>query len=171
MVDELARAARTGRSLEHCFAMVADDTPAPLGDELRTSSRKMQMGANISEAVRDLPTRTGVVSLSVFATALSVHHQTGGDLIHVLERLASTIRDRLTFLGRLKTATTASRATALLMIILPPAILAFFMFRDPTYFDSLMSSSWGRNVTLFAIFLQIVGSIWIVRILRNSQRN
>ncbi|RLS39957.1 MAG: pilus assembly protein TadB, partial [Planctomycetota bacterium] len=35
MVDELARAAKTGRSLESCLQVVATDTPAPLGDELR----------------------------------------------------------------------------------------------------------------------------------------
>src|SRR5690606_727720 len=31
MIDELARAARTGRSLENCMEMVAHDTAAPLG--------------------------------------------------------------------------------------------------------------------------------------------
>jgi len=170
MVGELARAARTGRSLEQCFEIVAEDTHAPLGKELQRCSRRMQMGVGISAALDGLPQRTGLVSLNVLATALKVHHQTGGDLVSVLERLSHTIRDRLMFLGRLRAATTASRATAVLMIALPPAILGFFVFRDPEYLTDLMASSWGRTSIIAAIILQILGSIWIVRILKSSQR-
>ena len=117
MIGELARAARTGRSLEQCIEIVADDTPAPLGAEMRLCDRRMRMGVSLPKAIQPLPERTGVVSLNVLVTALSVHHQTGGDLITVLERLLATIRDRITFLGRLKTATSASRATAMLMLL------------------------------------------------------
>lgn len=170
-IGELARAARTGRSLEQCFEIVAVDTPKPLGDELRLCARRLRMGMGLAAALRELPQRTGLVSLNVFVTALTVHHQTGGDLVSVLDRLAHTIRDRLTFLGRLRAATIASRATAVLMLILPPAILAFFAFRDPSYFTDLMSSTWGRNITIFAVLLQIVGSLWVLRILKDSQRS
>ena len=40
-LDELARAARTGRSLERCFERVAYDTPQPLGDELRLCAARI----------------------------------------------------------------------------------------------------------------------------------
>jgi tight adherence protein B len=170
MVDELARAAKTGRSLEQCLILVADDTPSPLGDELKLCAKKIQLGVSLGAALRDLPERTGLVSLNVFVMALSVHQQTGGDLVSVLDRLARTIRDRIAFLGRLRAATAASRASAILMIGLPPAIVAFFIFRDPEYFSRLMSATWGRNLTLIAVMLQIIGAIWVLRILKTSQR-
>lgn len=170
MVGELARAARTGRNLEQCFLTVAADTPVPLGSELRLCARKMQMGVGVGAAVRELPERTGLVSANVLVTALTVHQQTGGDLVRVLERLAQTIRDRLTFLGRIRAATAASRATAVLMVALPPLILAFFLMRDPAYFTNLMASRWGRIATGISITLQLIGTAWIVRILKNSRR-
>ncbi len=170
MVGELARAARTGRSLEQCFHLVAKDTPAPLGSELKRCADRMQLGMGLPAALDELPERTGVVSLNVLVTALVVHHQTGGNLVTVLERLQQTIRDRLTFLGRLRTATSASRATALMMLLLPPGILMFFIIRDPQYFTTLMESTWGRWSTIIAITLQVIGSIWVIRILQNSQR-
>jgi tight adherence protein B len=172
MIGELARAARTGRSLEQCFHLVAEDTPAPLGHELRLCDKRLRMGVSLPEAVEPLPRRTGLVSLNVLATTLAVHHQTGGDLIGTLERLQRTIRDRIMFLGRLRTATSASRATALLMVILPPAILAYFVFRrDPEYISTLLSSRWGWWTTMTAIVLQLVGSAWVLRILRNTERS
>lgn len=170
MCDELARAAKTGRSLEQCLDLVAADTPAPLGDELKRCARKSQLGIPVVSAVAELPERTGLVSLNVFVMALSVHQQTGGDLVTVLDRLSATIRDRIGFLGRLRAATAASRASAILMIGLPPAIMAFFIFRDPDYFTRLMSATWGRSITITAVVLQIIGSIWVMRILKFTKR-
>lgn len=170
MIDELARAAKTGRSLEQCLAIVATDTAAPLGTEMQFCTRKLALGLNVEDSLLDLPRRTGVVSTSLLLTALAVHRQTGGDLIRVLERLSQTLRDRLQFQGRLRAATSASRATALLMVILPPVILAFFIFRDPDYLTKLMATTWGLRTLVAAIVLEVVGAILVWRILENSSR-
>ncbi|GAB4156944.1 MAG: hypothetical protein Tsb009_33980 [Planctomycetaceae bacterium] len=169
-IGELARAARTGRSLDQCLQLVAEDTKGPLGDELRLCHRRLQMGADMSTALQELPERTGVVSISVLVMALTVHQQTGGDLVKVLDRLSRTIRDRILFLGRLRAQTIASRATAILMLCLPPLILAFFLFRDPQYFERLTTSSWGQRTLIAAVVLQIIGSAWVLRILKTSRR-
>ncbi len=170
MLEELGRAAKTGRSVEQCLQLVATDTPAPLGSELRLAAGRLKMGVPLRDALRDLPERTGLMTLNLLNTTLTVQQQTGGDLVTVLNRLSQAVRDRLLFLGRLRAATAASRATATLMIVLPPAILAFFLFRDPDYFQNLMGSSWGRNATLMAIALEVIGGIWVLRILKDSQR-
>jgi len=170
MINELTRATRSGRSLESCMEIVSKDTPAPLGDELKLCTSKMELGIPVDEAMQGLPSRTGLVSASVLVTALGVHRTAGGDITKVLERLARTIRDREQFLGRLSAATKASQLTAFLMIGLPPLILAFFLFRDPQYFNSLMESRWGRLATFSAVILMIVGSIWVWKILASSRK-
>lgn len=170
MIDELARAAKTGRSIEQCFSQVAYDTPAPLGTELLSCARKLDLGLGLRAALEGLPERTGLVSLNILAMALSVHQLSGGDLISVLARLSHTIRERTQYLGRLRAATAASRATAVLMLVLPPSILAFFIFRDPDYFSKLMADTPARVITLIAIALDIIGIVWVIRILRTSER-
>lgn len=171
MLEELARAAKTGRSVEQSLAMVAADTPNPLGAELKLATGRVEMGIPLKDALRDLPRRTGLMTLGLMCMTLVVQQQTGGDLVTVLERLSRTVRDRLLFMGRLRAATAASRATAILMIVLPPAVLAFFVYRKPTYLDELLSSSWGRNSTILAICLEIVGALWVLRILKDSERS
>ena len=170
MIEELARAAKTGRSIDQCCAMVAEDTPEPLGSELRVCARRMQMGEDVASSMRDLPDRTGLVALNILVTSLGVHQETGGDLVMVLERLAQTVRDRLLFLGRLRAATIGSRWTAILMIALPPIIITFFMFRDTNYLNQLLSTYWGRFLTIAAAILDLVGAVWVLSILRGSQR-
>ncbi|MBI5759925.1 MAG: type II secretion system F family protein [Planctomycetales bacterium] len=171
MVEEMARAAKTGRSIEQCFALVAQDTPAPLGDELRLSLKRLELGVGLRVALDELPERTGLVSLSIFSMALAVHLSSGGDLVSVLERLSHTIRERIAFIGRLRAATSASRATAVLMVVLPPLIFGFFVVRDPDYLTELMSSSWGWGLTMFAIALDVIGVTFVLSILRSSQRS
>ncbi len=170
MIDELSRAAKTGRSLENCLAMVADDTADPLGGELRNCTRKLALGLTVDEALEELPRRTGLVSTSVLATALAVHRETGGDLVRVLKRLSQTLRDRIQFQGRLQAATAASRATAILMISLPPVILLYFILRDSAYLTNLLNSPWGRGTTIAAFFLEFVGAVWVLRVLKTSRQ-
>lgn len=170
MLEELARAAKTGRSVEQSLGMVSADTPDPLGAELKLATGRVEMGIPLKDALRDLPHRTGLMTLSLLCMTLTVQQQTGGDVVTVLERLSRTVRDRLLFQGRLRAATAASRATAILMLVLPPAVLTFFVVRKPTYLTELLSSSWGRNSTILAICLEIVGAIWIMRILKSSQQ-
>jgi tight adherence protein B len=170
MIEELARAAKTGRSIDQCCAMVAEDTPEPLGSELRVCVRRMQMGEDVASSMRDLPDRTGLLALNILVTSLGVHQQTGGDLVMVLERLAQTIRDRLLFLGQLRAVTIGSRWTAVLMLALPPIIITFFTLRDPNYLDQLLSTYWGRFLTIAALVLNVLGSIVVLSILRGSQR-
>ncbi len=170
MIEELARSAKTGRSIDQCCAMVADDTPEPLGSELRVCARRMQMGEDVASSLKDLPDRTGLVALNILVTTLSVHQETGGDLVMVLQRLAQTIRDRLLFLGRLRAITIGSRWTALLMIALPPLIILFFTLREPTYLNMLLSTYWGKFMTITAVILDLIGSVVVLSILRGSQR-
>ena len=170
MVDELARAARTGRSVEQCFMLVAHDTPAPLGGELKRCAGRLDLGIGMQGALADLPIRTGIVSTKVLVMALSVHSVSGGDLISVLERLSRTIRGRMLYLARLRASTAASRATAVLMLVVPPLVLVFFMFRDPAYFSKLFAVKWGRIVTLVAVVLDVIGIVWVLRVLKNNQQ-
>lgn len=170
MCEELARCARTGRNLEHAFTLVAGDTPAPLGDELRISARRMEMGIDIGSAVKDLSPRTGVSSLTMFSSALAVHHDTGGDLIAVLERLAVAVRDRLHFVARQRAATVASRMGAIMMVIIPILVMGFYLFRDPDYLNNLLNSFWGRLSLGIGVVFQVVGCLIVFRILSRSAR-
>jgi len=168
--EELARAARSGRNIENSLHFVAGDTPSPLGDELRLAVRRMDMGVDVASAVRDLPERTGVTALTMLTSAISLHQDTGGDLVLVLERLAASVRDRLHFVNRMRAATIASRLGAIMMLVIPPLIIGFYVFQDPQYLTNLMSSFWGRLTFWTGVVLQIVGALFVFRILQKTAK-
>ena len=170
MAEEMARAARSGRNVESSFMLVAADTPAPLGIELKLVARRTEMGIALGSAVQDLPERTGVAAVTMLTSAIGVHQETGGDLVQVLERLATAVRDRLHFFNRLRAATIASRLGAIMMLIIPPLVMGFFLFRNPLHLQELMASFWGRLSLWTGITLQVVGAFFVFRILRKSAR-
>ncbi|MFM8476603.1 MAG: type II secretion system F family protein [Planctomycetaceae bacterium] len=168
--EELSRLARSGRNLQQSFLLVAADTPIPLGDELRLSARRMEMGLEPAEATRDLVDRTGVTALTMLSSAIAVNQETGGDLIVVLERLATSVRDRLHFSSRQRAATIASRLGAFMMVVVSVGVVIFYTVRDPNYLDSLFSSYWGRLSFWAAVVLQVVGGLLVYRILGRTAK-
>jgi len=170
VAEEMARFARTGRNLEDAFTAVALDTPAPLGKELLTCVRRTEMGLDIASAVKDLPETTGVSTLAMLTSAISVNQETGGDLIQVLERLSAAVRDRLHFVSRQRSATISSRLVAGMMLLIPFFVIGFFVSRDVNYMNQLLSSESGRYSFWTGVVLQVLGALIVVRILRRTSR-
>ena len=170
MADELARSARAGRNLEQSLMLVAGDTQAPLGTELKLSVRRMEMGLDVASSVRDLADRTGVSTLTIFSSALALHQDTGGDLIMVLERLATAVRDRLHFVARQRAATVASRWGAAIMIFIPFVVMIIYSVWYPDYLAQLTDSYAGRMSLWLGTTGLLVGSFLVYRILARSAR-
>ena len=150
--------------------LVAGDTPAPLGSELRISARRMEMGLDVAGSVRDLADRTGVSTLTMFSSALALHQDTGGDLIMVLERLATAVRDRLHFVARQRAATVASRWGAAMMVIIPFIVMMIYTVWYPDYLARLTDSYAGRISLWLGITGLLTGSFFVYRILARSAR-
>ena len=170
MADELARSARAGRNLEQSLLLVAGDTPAPLGSELKMSARRMEMGMDVASSVRDLADRTGVSTLTMFSSALALNQDTGGDLIMVLERLATAVRDRLHFVARQRAATVSSRWGAAMMVIIPFIVMVIYTVWYPDYLARLTDSYAGRISLWLGIAGLLTGSFFVYRILARSAR-
>ena len=170
LLDTLSRTLQTGRTLEQSLEAVSAEAPAPIGHELRLCVRRLQMGLDLSAAVRELPERTGLASVSVLVSALSLHHQTGGDLIDVLERLATAVRRHIGDLERERERAKLLQAAAAFLIALPPLAVFVSMLRDPSYLTQLQGSPWGHGLMMFALGLHLGGVLWVLRIVHDSRR-
>jgi tight adherence protein B len=96
MLDAFARVARGGYSWPRCLEIVAADTPAPLGVEIRQAVRRWEMGLGVDGALGELPERTSLPSMGMFVATLNIHDRVGGDLETALDNLAKRIRERAT---------------------------------------------------------------------------
>ena len=86
----------------------------------------------------------------------------------MLERLATVIRNRMSYHRQLKTATSAGRFSALLIAVCGPVIFAYLFLFQSQYGGKLVEDPLGRLLPVYAVVSQVIGMIWIFRMLRTE---
>ena len=169
VLDLLARAVRAGESLEQAVALVGEKTAQPMAGEFRRCSRQLDMGLSIPAVTRSLAARVPLVEMKIFGATLSVHRQTGGNLAAMLEQLAIVVRDRSNYRRQLRATTAAGRTSATMVAAAGPLLFFYLMVFEPEYFGRLTATSLGQMLLATAVVLEIVGLVWIWRMLSQSK--
>ncbi len=168
-VDLLMRAVRAGESLDQAIALAAEEIPKPLGLEFQRCARQLDMGLSVASAVQGLAQRVPMLETRIFAATLAVHRRAGGNLATALERLASVIRDRISYRRQFRAASAGGRMAALL--ISSVGVLAFVVLWivQPEYLKPFFEQPIGWALLGTAVMLQVVGLLWVFAMLRNSE--
>ncbi|MEX0704128.1 MAG: type II secretion system F family protein [Planctomycetales bacterium] len=168
VVDLLARAVRAGESVDQAIDLVGTEFDGPLGREFARASRQLEMGRSLQAAMKTLSSRVQLLDIRLLASVLSVHRQTGGHLPETLERLSGVIRQRLNSRRQMRAATAAGRFSAIVIVTAAPLVyIAAFMWNEEHY-RILYDDPTGRILLLVAFCLEVIGIIWVLRILRTD---
>ena len=98
--------------------------------------------------------------------SVETHRQSGGNVSRVLGRLAGVIRDRLSYRRQLRVATGAGKLSAIVVGVTGPLLMLFFICFRPEYIYAMMNAPLGQTLLMTAVVLEIVGLIWIARLLK-----
>ena len=167
-METLARAVRAGESLEQAIRLVGAKSAEPLATEFRRCGNQLELGLSVSAAMRSLVHRVRLTDVKIFTTTLTVHRRSGGNLARTLERLAAVIRDRLDHRLHMRAATGAGRMSATLIASIGPLLFVYMFFVQPEYAGGLLDNSIGQSLLTLAVFLELVGLLWVTRLLRNE---
>jgi tight adherence protein B len=167
-VELLARAIRSGESVEQAVDLAGDSLTDPLGIEFRRCARHLQMGLSVDAAMRALARRAPIIETRILASAFVVHRQTGGSLPITLERLAAVIRDRMGYRRQFRAQTAASRFSAIFIALIGPAIVAYMLLWQQDYFEPLLVSWAGNLLLALAACLYAAGLVWVYSLIRTD---
>ncbi len=165
-LEMLARGMQAGQSLDQAIHLVGQRSPEPLAREFRFCAKQLTMGLSLPAVMRSLVGRVRLFDVRIFTTTLTVHRQTGGNVAKILERLASVVRERLSFRRQLQASTGAGRLSAILVGSIGPLLFAYLFFNHPEYMQSMITSPMGQAMLLGAVLLELAGLIWTVRLLK-----
>lgn len=165
-MDLMSRATRAGESLDQAIALVGQRAPEPLGLEFRRCARHLQMGLSVTAAMRALVHRLPIMDVRILATTLSVHRQAGGNLAFTLERMARVVRDRMIYRQQIRSVTAAGRFSAMLIATVGPLLFLYLFTFERDYVGKLLDLPLGNLMLVFAVVLEIVGLVWISRLIR-----
>jgi len=162
----VAEAIRTGRTLEQTSEMVAEEMSGPLADEFAYAAKQLSLGHTPVRVLARMVRRVPLAEFRIFATAIAVHRQAGGNLSLLTERLANSARDREQFLGHLAAVTAGSRLSAIGLIVLAVVGVAVLTVIEPNYLRVFFTSPYGPPLLLIAGTLYLIGILWVWRVMR-----
>ncbi len=163
-LDMLTSALRAGLALNAAIQVVAEEAPDPVGKEFRVLFEENRLGLDMKHAVRMMAERVNSAEARLFATALILQRETGGNLAEVLDGTAAVIRDRFRILRDVRTMTAQARMSGTILMMLPLLLAGAIMVLAPDYLPSMAKDPSGKYLIPLALFLQVTGFLIMRRI-------
>jgi len=163
-VDTMSRAIRAGHAFSTGIKMVTDEMPDPVRKEFRRVFEDQNLGLPLRNALLGLVERVDLVDLSLFVVAVLIQRQSGGNLSEILDKIAYTIRERFRILRQLKVHTAQARLTGIILAVLPFVVGFFIYSLNYEYIKIMFVEPWGLRILAGALVMQILGYLWIRKI-------
>ena len=165
-LDLMSRSLRAGHSVGAAIEIVAQEGMEPLRAEFARVHQQQVLGLPNRDALLQLGRRVRSTDLQVVITAMLVQKETGGNLVEILERTASVLRDRLRILGDVRTHTAQGRLTGAILCLLPVVMYGLINVANPGYTRVLVEDPVGRKMTYVGIGMIAVGGLLIRKIVK-----
>jgi tight adherence protein B len=164
-LDLLARAIRAGHPIGSGIKIVADEAGEPVAGEFMRTFEEQRFGLPFEDTMMALTVRVPLIDLRMLVTAILIQREVGGNLAEVLDNLGEVIRQRFTVHRQLRVHTAQGRLSGYVLAVLPIAVGSIIYMLNPEYVGLLFTHQVGRFMLLSAISLQLVGFLWIRRII------
>jgi tight adherence protein B len=136
-LDLICRALRAGISLEFGFRSVGEELEDPVGTEFGQVADEVSLGLDTRVALQNLAMRMNTSDMPFFINAILIQRETGGNLAEILQNLATVIRDRIKFYGKVKALMAQTQLTANLLGMLPLVVFGGMLLLRPQYIEPL----------------------------------
>lgn len=161
-LDLMARSLQAGLGLAEAFRMCAEEMPLPLAQEFGRVFEENRLGRDYRESLNNLSDRNAdLFDIRLFSSSVLLQRETGGNLIEILDNIASTIRNRFLFDAKVKALTSEARFSAWILGGLPMVVTLILMVINPTYLSPLIYDPIGRTL-LACCFLSYAIGIYLM---------
>ena len=164
-VELISRGLRAGHSLASAMHLVAEEMKGPVAVEFGRVFEEQNLGFPLELALREMADRIPLVDVRFFVTAVIIQRATGGDLAEVLDKIGRLIHQRFELAGHVKSLTAEGRLSGIVLLALPPGLLAFLSFSNYGYVSVLFNTPTGTKMLAITAGLQILGALVIKKII------
>jgi tight adherence protein B len=161
----IAGALRAGASLPGALTQMVGEMRPPLSQEFDLFLREQRVGVNFEEALDNLEKRVGSEDFALFASALKVSRDTGGNLAETLEQLADTLRRKLVVEGKIRALTAQGKLQGIVVGLLPIFMMIVLMQMEPVAMAPLFTEWYGWATLAFVGAMLFVGGLVIRKII------
>ena len=163
-LDLIGRALRAGHAFTTGLEMVANEMPAPVGEEFRILYDQQNYGMSFPDALKTFADRVPVLDARFFVTAVLIQRESGGNLAEVLDNLSTVIRDRFRVKRQMRVASAHGRITGWVLVGLPPTLGLLLMATNEEHRQLMFGEALGIQMMIGAAVLQGIGTLIIRKI-------
>jgi tight adherence protein B len=125
-VAALANSLKAGLTLVQALQRLADSAPEPIRTDFRVIVNRYAYGANLEETVKEAKARLKLANFNLFASALLINREMGGDISETLFRISQSL-DKLQQMRKTVEAHTSEGRTNIKIILVAPVLLLLMM--------------------------------------------
>jgi len=155
---------KAGYALLQSMELVAREAPQPVAGEFDRVVREVGLGLSPEEALGNLVERMQSEDLELLVTAINVQREVGGNLVEVLDIIASTIRDRVKLLGEVRVLTAQQQYSGYIIALLPVALALLLGLINPSYMLGVFQeTTWCGWTMLGCSAIMILAGFLLIR--------
>ncbi|HEX4895206.1 MAG TPA: type II secretion system F family protein [Solimonas sp.] len=168
-LESTIRVLSAGNTLEEAIAAAARESPAPIQPLFTSVGRQVRLGAPVESVLMEAAEIHELRDLKVMALAAAINRKYGGSLRNVLRSLIQAVRSRDSAARELRALTAETRFSAMVLSIIPVALMLYIFARNPGYYAQMWSDPGGRTLLIASVLLQALGVIVIYRMMRSTE--
>jgi len=164
LVDALgisARALRAGLPLLSSFQLISEEIDKPVGDIFSRICHEQILGLDMKDSIRKVARNVCNSELKLFATAVAIQLQSGGNLADLMDSLASVIRMRMRLNRRVRVLTSQTQFSKRVLIALPIVLFLMLNFISPKYMETFYTTTSGKYMLAAMASMVLFGS-WVM---------
>lgn len=163
-LDALVGGLRSGLSLQQALGLLAEQLPKPSRQEFGLVVRELRMGVAVDDVLQDLEKRIDTQEYTMFTTCMRIAREVGGNLTESLERLADTMRRKLTMEDKIDALTSQGKLQGLIVGALPLLLMWVLSEMEPEAMAPLFSTWYGYCTLAVIALLELAGYVLIRKI-------
>lgn len=138
-IELLVCGLRAGLPVSESLGLVSAEVPGPVGQEFKLVTERMRIGRSMEDALQESAERLGIAEFNFFCITLAIHRETGGNLTETLVNLADVLRRRAQMTLKIRAMSSESRASAIILGVLPFVVFLLIWTFDPAYLAGFFS--------------------------------
>jgi tight adherence protein B len=156
-----ARALRAGLPLLGSFQLISEEIGKPVGDIFFRICHEQVMGKDMKDSIKKVARTVPSPELKLFATAIAIQLQSGGNLAELMDSLASVIRTRIRLNRRVRILTAQTQLSKRILIALPVLLFLLLNILSPEYMAMFYSTTAGKYM-LVAMASAVLFGAWVM---------
>ncbi len=156
-----SRALRAGHPLVGTFQLIAEEIAPPIGTIFARICQEQTLGSDLKDSISKVAETAYNSELKLFATAVAIQFQNGGNLADLMDRLASVIQARMRLNRRVRVITAQTQFSKKILIALPILLFLGLNVMNPEYMQPFYNTTEGTVMLSIGVASVLFGT-WMM---------